>query len=291
MHVLVIGKSGQLAQALAPRAGVTCVGRGELDLARAQEADIAALLAASQCDAVINAAAYTAVDQAESDVAGAFALNQTAPRLLAIACARANLPLVHVSTDYVFDGAKSTPYTENDPVAPLNVYGASKAAGENEVLRSGARAAVIRTSWVYSAGGSNFLKTMLRLAETRPEISVVNDQYGAPTWSADLASACYAAAERLVQGDDAATGVFHFAGAGEATWATFAEAIFEQARARGLPSATVKRIPSAEFQTAARRPQNSRLDTSHFAQVFAPPRPWTEALSLCMDEVAALRTA
>ncbi|MEQ1808399.1 MAG: dTDP-4-dehydrorhamnose reductase [Terricaulis sp.] len=291
MRVLVIGKSGQLAQALAPRAGVTCVGRDELDLSSAGEADIAALLAGSHYDAAINAAAYTAVDKAESDAASAFALNQTAPRHLATACARSKTPLVHVSTDYVFDGAKRTPYIESDPVAPLNVYGASKAAGETEILRSGARATVIRTSWVYGARGSNFLNTMLRLAETRPEISVVNDQYGAPTWTKDLASACYAAAERLVQGDDAATGLFHFAGASDATWATFAEAIFEHARLRGLPSAKVKRIPSAEFKTAAKRPQNSRLDTSHFARTFAPPRPWIEALSLCMDEVAALRTA
>ncbi|MEQ1809427.1 MAG: dTDP-4-dehydrorhamnose reductase [Terricaulis sp.] len=291
MRVLVIGKSGQLAQALAPHTGVTCVGRGELDFSRAGEADIVALLAASRCDVAINAAAYTAVDQAESDAAGAFALNQTAPRHLAAACARANTPLVHVSTDYVFDGAKHTPYTESDPVTPLNVYGASKAAGENEIFRSGARATVIRTSWVYGARGSNFLNTMRRLAETRPEVGVVHDQHGAPTWAADLASACYVAAERLVQGDDAATGLFHFAGGGEATWATFAEAIFEQARLRGLPSAKVKRIPAAEFQTVAKRPKNSRLDTSHFARIFAPPRPWIEALSLCMDEVAALRTA
>ena len=291
MRVLVIGKSGQLAQALASHVGASCVGRSELDLLHAEEADIAALLSATRCDAVINAAAYTAVDQAESDVAGAFALNQTAPRLLAIACERARTPLVHVSTDYVFDGAKSTPYVESDPTAPLNIYGASKAAGEKDVLSSGARAAVIRTSWVYGAQGANFLNTMLRLAATRPEIGVVSDQHGAPTWAADLASACYATAERLVEGDHAVEGLLHFAGGGEATWATFAEAIFEQAHQRGLPTAKVRRISSAEFQTAAKRPQNSRLDTSRFAQLFGPPRPWHEAVSLCMDEVAALRKA
>lgn len=291
MRVLVIGKSGQLAHALASYESVSCVGRDELDLLRAEEADIVAVLAASGCDAVINAAAYTAVDQAESDAANAFALNHIAPRLLANACAHASTPLVHVSTDYVFDGAKSTPYLESDPTAPLSVYGASKAAGENEVLRSGARATVIRTSWVYGAHGSNFVNTMLRLAATRPEIGVVNDQYGAPTWVADLASACYAAAERLLRGDDAVTGLLHFTGAGEATWATFAEAIFEETQRRGLPTAKVKRISSAEFQTVAKRPQNSRLDTSRFAQLFGPPRPWHKALSLCLDEMAASRTA
>jgi dTDP-4-dehydrorhamnose reductase len=286
-----MGKSGQLARALTLNASVTAVGRAELDLVRADESDIAALLNASRCNAAINAAAYTAVDQAESDAENAFALNQRAPRLLATACARAGIPLVHVSTDYVFDGAKSTPYLESDPTAPLNVYGASKAAGENDVLASGGRAAVIRTSWVYGADGPNFLNTMLKLAGSRSEVAVVNDQHGTPTWAADLASACHAAARRMAQGDAAATGLFHFAGAGEATWATFADEIFEQARLRGLPAAKVRAISSAQYPTAAKRPQNSRLDTCRFANVFWPPRPWREALSLCMDEVAALRTA
>lgn len=291
MRVLVIGKSGQLARALAPKAGVTAIGRGELDLLRADEAEVTALLNASRCDALINAAAYTAVDQAESDVENAFALNQRAPRLLATACARARIPLVHVSTDYVFDGEKSTPYVESDPTAPLNVYGASKAAGENDVLASGGQAAVIRTSWVYGAHGSNFLNTMLKLGGSRPEVAVVNDQHGAPTWAADLASACYAAAERMGGGDETAAGLFHFAGDGEATWATFADEIFEQARLRGLPAAKVRGISSAEYPTAAKRPQNSRLDTSRFAKIFGPPRPWREALCLCMNAIAALRTA
>lgn len=287
----MIGKSGQLARALAPKAGVTAVGRGELDLLRADETKVADLLNASRCDALINAAAYTAVDQAESDAANAFALNQRVPRLLAMACARAGIPLVHVSTDYVFDGAKNTPYVESDPTAALNVYGASKAAGENDVLASGGPVTAIRTSWVYGAHGSNFLSTMLRLAGSRAEVDVVDDQYGAPTWVSDLAAACYAAAERMVEGDETATGLFHFAGAGEASWATFAEEIFKEARLRGLPAAKVRAISSAEYPTAAKRPQNSRLDTSRFAKVFGPPRPWREALSLCMDEVAALRTA
>jgi len=288
---LVIGKSGQLARALASKAGVTAVGRGELDLLRADESEIANLLDASRCEALINAAAYTAVDRAESDVENAFALNQRAPRLLAMACTRAKIPLVHVSTDYVFDGAKSAPYVESDPTGPLNVYGASKAAGENDVLAGGGRAAVIRTSWVYGAHASNFLTTMLQLAASRAEVDVVNDQHGAPTWAADLATACYTAAERMTQGDESATGLLHFAGAGEATWATFAEEIFEQARLRGLPAAKVRAISSLEYPTVAQRPQNSRLDTSRFETIFGPPRPWRQALSLCMDEVAALRTA
>ena len=292
--VLVVGAGGRLGRALSRAVwpeGLEPVFARRADLDPLNAEALAAALARRRPAVILNAAGWTDVDGAERAPDGARRLNRDLPAALARAASDVGARLVHVSTDYVFDGAKSTPYVESDPTAPLNIYGASKAAGEKDVLGSGARAAVIRTSWVYDAPGSNFLNTMLRLAATRPEISVVSDQHGAPTWAADLASACYATAERLVEGDHAVEGLLHFAGGGEATWATFAEAIFEQAHQRGLPTAKVRRISSAEFQTAAKRPQNSRLDTSRFAQLFGPPRPWHEAVSLCMDEVAALRKA
>jgi len=291
MRTLVIGQSGQLARALAKLPEVVCVGSDIIDLAHATETDLEDAIRSSRCNAVINAAAYTAVDKAEGDPASAYALNQYGPRALAHACAKAKTPLVHVSTDYVFDGTKREPYTEQDPVAPLNVYGASKAAGESDVLQSGARAAIVRTSWVYDASGANFLNTMLRLAQTRDEVKVVSDQRGSPTWAADLAASCHAVAERLVEQNDDALGLVHFTGGGEASWADFAEAIFEHARQRGWPAASVTPIPASEYPTPAKRPQNSRLDTSRYAQLIAPPRDWREALALCVDEIARSKTA
>ncbi|HVY85329.1 MAG TPA: dTDP-4-dehydrorhamnose reductase [Caulobacterales bacterium] len=290
MKVLVFGKSGQLAQALAECAGddvsIVALGRGACDLT--QTSAIAMAIADAAPDAVINAAAYTAVDKAESEPEAAEALNALAPAAMAAACAARGVPFVHVSTDYVFDGAKSAPYIESDPIAPQSAYGRSKAGGERDVLASGARAAILRTSWVYSAHGANFVKTMLRLAATRDEIGVVADQFGRPTWARDLADACLASAKALVAGKDEAAGVFHYAGGGDATWADFAEAIFAEAARRGLPNARVKRITTADYPTPAKRPANSRLDTTKIeAALGIRARPWREALALCMDEIAS----
>jgi len=290
MKILVFGKTGQLARALRgngdERLTIISLNRDQCDLAHLDRIEFA--IAREDPDAVINAAAYTAVDKAEGEPALAMALNGTAPAAISAACKQAGLPLVHVSTDYVFDGLKTEPYGESDPVAPQSVYGRSKAAGEDAVLGSGANAAIIRTSWVYSAQGSNFVRTMLSLAATRDEISVIADQVGRPTWASDLARACLAAAQALAAREKNASGVFHYSGAGDATWADFAEAIFAEAAKRGLPSARVRPVTTAEYPTAAKRPPNSRLDTRKIEQVLGVPvRPWRDALALCMDEIAA----
>jgi dTDP-4-dehydrorhamnose reductase len=286
VRLLVIGRTGQLATALAGAGDATCVGREIYDLARSDTKQTLDLLRRHRPDAIVNAAAYTAVDAAENDGDAAFALNATGPRVLAEACLEYGTPLVHVSTDYVFDGLKSEPYTETDPLNPQSIYGASKAAGEMAILESGARSSIVRTSWVFAAAGQNFVRTMLRLAQTRDEIGVVVDQRGRPTWVSDLAGACRALAERLIENDRAAEGIFHFANEEEASWADLAAAVFEEARARGWKAASVKRITTSEFPTLAQRPKNSRLDTSKFASLFAKPRPWRNALTLCMDEMS-----
>jgi len=263
-------------------------GRSELDLS--DPGLIQAKIEAALPDIVINAAAYTAVDAAETDQAQADRVNGDGPGALARACTNIGASLVHVSTDYVFDGETPGRYAVNAPLNPQSAYGRSKALGETQILQSGANAAIVRTSWVYTAEGMNFVRTMLNLAETRDEISVVHDQVGAPTWSADLADAVVATARKLAQCAPEARGVFHFAGAGEATWAVFAEAVFEEARARGWPAARVKRVTSAEFPRPAKRPANSLMDLAPFEATFGlKPREWREALHLCMDEITRER--
>lgn len=294
MRILVLGRSGQLAQELA-RFGdggegveTICIGRDTLDLSSPSGLGSAldSAISRAQPDAVVNASAYTAVDKAESDNAGAFALNRDAPGAIAQACLSHGVPLVHVSTDYVFDGRKPDPYVETDPRTPLGVYGHSKSEGEDRILSSGAMASILRTSWVYSATGSNFVKTMLRLAETRDEVGVVADQAGRPTWARDLAEACLASARAMAVGQADAAGVFHYAGAGDAVWADVAEAVFAGAVLRGAPSARVKRITTAEYPTPARRPANSRLDTSLIERTLnIRARPWREGVDLCLDQL------
>lgn len=288
--LLVIGRSGQLATELsrlsAPE-GVMIVnaGRELVDLSR--PVSVANEVSSLRPAAVINAAAYTAVDKAESEPEIAFALNRDGPAELARACALLGVPLVHISTDYVFDGTKQTPYIETDKKTPLGIYGKSKSDGEDAVLAAGADATVIRTSWLYASHGANFLRTMLRLAETRNEIGVVSDQLGRPTWAKDLALAAIVTAMRSRNGDLAARGIFHYCGAGDATWADFAQAVFEGARARGVPSSTVRRIATADFPTAAKRPANSRLDTGKIERTLGVAvRPWRAATDLCLDELA-----
>lgn len=294
INAIVIGETGQLARALATRPAVRdwtlhFYDRSVIDLADANAAQ--ARIEAERPDIVINAAAYTAVDAAESDEAQAMRVNGDGVGALARACAKIGARLVHVSTDYVFDGQTPGRYSVGAPRNPQSAYGRTKASGEIQILESGAHATILRTSWVYAADGANFLRTMLKLAETRDEISVVHDQVGAPTWSADLADAVFAAAQGLVRHAPGARGIFHFAGGGEATWALFAEAIFEEARARGWPAATVKRITTAEFPRPAKRPANSLLDLEPFEQAFGlAPRPWREALHLCMNEIAERQT-
>jgi len=291
-RVLVFGRAGQVARALAERPGgmaLSFAGRDTLDLT-APTADIAGLIARTGPDAVINAAAYTAVDRAESEPQICARLNRDAPLAMAEACAAADIPFAHFSTDYVFDGLKGSPYVESDARSPVNVYGRSKAEGEAalEALAAerGGRGAVIRTSWVFSARGPSFLQSMLRLARDREELGVVDDQHGRPTSADACAAAALALIRRLLDRDPAAPGLVHMAGADAMSWADFAETIFAASRARGGPSARVRRIATAEYPTPAVRPRDTRLDCSRMeAMVGWRPPPLSEALADCFGRM------
>ena len=290
MRLVVTGRDGQVATSLAEagaRAGIEVVrlGRPELDLERLET--IAPALRAARPDVVVSAAAYTAVDQAEQEPERAQLVNALAPGRLAEVAADLGAPILHLSTDYVFDGLKSTPYVETDPAAPVTVYGATKLAGEFAVARVNPRHAILRTAWVYAPHGKNFVRTMLRLAETRDEVGVVGDQLGCPTSAADIAKGVLRIAAALRAGEGQ-PGLYHMAGAGEASWAEFAAAIFEGAQARGGPVARVKPIATADYPTPAARPANSRLDCARAQAVFGVALPtWRDGLDRCLDVLAA----
>jgi dTDP-4-dehydrorhamnose reductase len=278
MRLAVTGKTGQVSTALLERGAasgveVVAVGRPEFDLAQSQS--VADLFAAIRPDVIVSAAAYTAVDKAESEAALAQAVNGNGPGLVAEAAARLGIPVIHISTDYVFDGSKSGPYVENDATAPLGVYGTSKLAGERAVAAAGPDHAILRTAWVYSPFGNNFLKTMLRLAVDRPELRVVDDQRGNPTSALDIADAILAVARNLVERprDNQLRGVFHLAGTGEGSWADFANEIMAASSERGGPAATVIRIGTADYPTPARRPANSRLSSAKLAETHGVVMP------------------
>ena len=284
MRVVVTGREGQVVRSLIERGatiGVTVIplGRPEFDLAGSAEG-IAAAIEAERPDVIVSAAAYTAVDKAESERDLAFAINEQGPRAMAVAARNAGIPLIHLSTDYVFDGAGDRPYVEEDATAPNGVYGASKLAGEQAILAGQPNSAVLRTAWVYSPFGSNFVKTMLRLAGDREEISVVADQRGNPTSALDIADGVLAVARNLHDGTDAVhRGLFHMSGTGEATWAEFAEAIFAASLEAGGPTARVRHIVTADYPTAARRPTNSRLNTDKLANAHGVRLPdWHQSL-------------
>ena len=288
MRIFVTGAEGQLARALREAGAqrgfdVTAIGRPTLDLTRG--ADCHAVIAAAKPDVVVNAAAYTAVDRAESEPAAAHAVNADGAGAVAQAAKALGVPLIHISTDYVYDGSLARPYIETDALQPLGVYGASKLAGEQAVTAAGADHAILRTAWVYSPFGANFVRTMLRLAESRAEISVVADQIGSPTSALDLADAALRVAGNLVQapGDKNLRGVFHFAGAGEASWADFASEIFVISARLGGARARVIPITTAQYPTPARRPANSRLDTYRIRAVHGvTPLDWRVALEACL---------
>lgn len=286
LKVLQFGATGQMARELiarSPRRGVqlTALSRQQADLT--DPAAIARIVEQADADLVINAAAYTAVDKAETEGDVAFLVNAESPAAMARVCAARGLPLVNVSTDYVFNGSGSRAWREDDATAPINAYGDSKLAGEQAVAASNARAITLRTSWVFSAHGANFVKTMLRLAD-RPELKVVDDQIGRPTFAGDLAEAALTVGQRLARDEDAPTGVFHFAGAEAVSWHQFATVIFE---AKGPPTPAVLPIPSRDYPTPAARPANSVLDCGRIGSAFGiVPRSWRDGLNETLAELA-----
>ena len=266
MNILVFGKTGQLAQELARLEGVTCLGRDQAEFS--DPAATAAQVAGGGIDAVIIAAAYTAVDRAESEESLATTINGATPGAIAQACAARGLPLVYISTDYVFDGSGDTPWQPGDATAPVNAYGRSKLAGEAAVRAAGGVTAILRTSWVVSAHGTNFVKTMLRLGAERDQLSIVADQIGAPTPARDIAAACLEVARQL-RADPGKSGTYHLQAAPEVSWAGFAAEIFAQ----GNIACEVAGIPSSDYPTPAPRPLNSRLDCTTLETVFNIAQP------------------
>jgi len=284
MRVLVFGQTGQVATELARRAGpgVDIVTKGRIEADLETRGVSAAAIAAGRWDAVINAAAYTAVDRAEGDEARALAVNATAPGEMAAACAARGIPFLHISTDYVFDGTGDAPWTPDAATAPLNAYGRTKLAGEIAVRAAGGRHLILRTSWVFSAHGANFVKTMLRLGAERDALRVVDDQWGGPTPAAAIADALLAAAKAMAAG--AAGGTYHFAGAPPTTWARFARETFAIA---ALPC-RVEPIPTAGYPTPAPRPLNSRLDCATLTADFGIiPPDWRADLAKVIRELQA----
>lgn len=281
--ILLLGAGGQLGQEIAARAlefgiGVVAHTRGDTDIGNAEMVQRSVNQVAP--DLVVNAAAYTKVDRAEDEEEEAFRVNAVAPGVLALACDASGVPLVHISTDYVFDGTKRSAYNEEDPVAPLNVYGASKAAGEDAVRRHCTRHLILRTSWVFGRYGSNFVKLVLRLVNERDRLAMVADQHGCPTATAELAEAIFALTSRLADQGASTWGTYHFAGSGTTTWHGFAQEIVEQqARLTGRRIQVVP-ITTAEYPLRARRPANSQLDCGRFEGTFRfRAKPWQQRVS------------
>ena len=292
MKALLAGAGGQIGWEIGRRAagrGISLDGfpRNDLDITRPDSIDHA--LERSRPDLVINAAAYTKVDLAESEPDAADRVNRAGPGLLAERCAAAGIPLIHISTDYVFDGSKRTPYLESDPISPLGVYGRSKAEGEAEVRRKLSRHLIIRTAWVYGFHGSNFVKTMLRLGRERARIRVVHDQLGCPTAASDMAEAIWTLARRIESGEEIPWGTYHYCGDGIISWHRFAVEIFRVAQRFGYPfSPEIEPIPSSEYPTPVRRPSYSALDTTRISDKFGIyARPWRESLTEVVEELLA----
>jgi dTDP-4-dehydrorhamnose reductase len=290
--ILVIGSGGQLSTALADATPIAQAGQPECDFSNPESVVAAFRSAAPRI--VVNAAAYTAVDAAETDVAAAYCANRDGPKQLAHLCEAAGIPLIHVSTDYVFDGSKGAPYVETDPPSPTGVYGASKLAGEQAMLAACSRGIVLRTSWLYSPTGRNFVRTMLAAAKRTNRLRVVGDQIGCPTTAADLADAILAIVARI----DADgwrpeySGVYHATGTGWTSWHGLACATFEEAARHGLPAPAVEAIATADWPTPARRPADSRLDCSRLHSVFGVRFPaWRDSLARTVDAIFAAEPA
>ncbi len=290
MRIAVTGTAGQVVTSLLERgkaAGheVIAVGRPDLDLA--DPASVARVLEAAKPDVIVSAAAYTAVDKAESESDLAFAVNGAGAGAVAQTAKKLGVPVIHISTDYVFDGMLDRPYVETDPTGPTGVYGASKLAGEQAVLAAHDDSVVLRVAWVYSPFGGNFVKTMLRLAADRDELGVVGDQVGNPTSALAIADGILQVATNMVaNGSPELRGIFHMTAQGEASWADFAEGIFAASAARGGPSASVRHIGTANYPTPATRPANSRLDCTRIAQAHGVTLPdWRTSLDEVMDRL------
>jgi dTDP-4-dehydrorhamnose reductase len=286
--ILVTGGTGQVGigikQANRGRFDIVAPGRHTLDLAN--PATIKEQIASRDWAAIVNCAAYTAVDKAESDEAAAFAINADAPGIIARAAAARSIPLLHVSTDYVFDGSKTGPYVEEDPVAPLGVYGASKEAGERAVRAAGGRHIILRTAWVVSPWGNNFIKTMLRLGAERERLGVVDDQIGCPTSAKDIAEKLLTLAEKLSQDPTHPGGTYHFVNDGETSWYALAAHIFDRKSQIGAKVPVVDAIASVDYPTPAKRPANSRLSTAKIQNDFCVfPRAWEIAVDEIIDEL------
>ena len=295
MRIVVTGREGQFVRSMVERGSsagheVIALGRPELDLA-ADADPIVEAIGTARPDIVVSAAAYTAVDKAEEERKIAFAINERGAGAVARAAREAGVPLIHLSTDYVFDGSKAEPYVEDDATNPSGVYGASKLAGERAVAAEQPNSAILRTAWVYSPFGANFVKTMLRLAADRDSLGIVADQRGNPTSALDIADGVLAVASNLVGDRDLDyRGIFHMTASGEASWAEFAEAIFEQSAKLGGPSAAVKAISTADYPTPARRPANSRLDCARLERVHGVKLPqWRESLEKVVRRLVAVR--
>ncbi|MGN6848884.1 MAG: dTDP-4-dehydrorhamnose reductase [Sphingomicrobium sp.] len=292
-RLLVTGREGQVARSLVERARgsdveIVPLGRSKLDLTAPEETIISAI-AAARPDGVVSAAAYTQVDKAESEPEFAFAVNEAGARAVARAAHKLRVPLIHLSTDYVFNGTKEGAYVEGDPPEPTGVYGASKLAGEQAVLAEHENSVILRTAWVYSPFGSNFVKTMLRLAGDRKEITVVSDQRGNPTSALDIADGVLTIAANLLAGSDPAQrGIFHMTATGDASWAEFAEAIFAASADAGGPTAFVRPITTADYPTPAKRPANSRLDCAKLERVHCVRLPsWRSSLPQLVNRLVS----
>jgi dTDP-4-dehydrorhamnose reductase len=295
MRIFVAGSSGQVALALTERAadhGVELISAGRPNLDLATGRGIPELIEAASPNVVINAAAYTAVDRAESEEELAFAVNAEGTRRLAEAAHRLKIPFLHLSTDYVFDGAKNGPYVETDATNPMGAYGRSKLAGERLAFAACSNAFVLRTAWVYSPFGNNFVKAVLRLAQERDRLRVVDDQIGCPTSALDIADALLALANRAPGQQPPKSGIFNLVGSGETSWCGFAREIMQQAAERGARSVPVEAIPTSAYPTPAKRPANSRLDGTKLHDVFGIRLPdWRESLSVVIDRLVPARDA
>ncbi|MFN4041879.1 MAG: dTDP-4-dehydrorhamnose reductase [Brevundimonas sp.] len=288
-HILITGGAGQVGLELQAHAwpdGVVVHAPGRDDLDLTDPVSVRAAFAARPYAAVINAAAWTAVDKAEDAVADAFLANAQGPAVLAEATRQAGVPLVHISTDYVFDGSANRPYVESDPVGPLGVYGASKLAGELAIRSGNPRSVVLRTAWLISAHRANFLKTMLTLAKKHERLAIVRDQIGCPTAARDLTEALVSITLRLMDDQDAPTGVYHFVNAGETSWAGLAREIMASSRTTGGAWAEVDAITTDQYPTPAKRPANSRLNTTKLSRDFGiQPRDWRAAVAEIVAEL------